>query len=113
MAKFGGSLVRRRLWTSYSSRKGGRGRAGNTCMVDLENKEQNNEEGALGSSTWHAAITGHCTMISDAQTPVSEVGDDESEGTCGDVEVRQDGDDLVVGHTVECLAEVNSGSNNS
>ena len=82
-------------------------------MVDLKNKEQNNEEGALGSSTWHAAIAGHCTLISDAQTPVSEIGDDEPEGTSRDVEVGQDGDNLVMGHPAECFAEVNSGSNNS
>ena len=52
-------------------------------------------------------------MISDGQSPVSEVGDDESEGTSGDVEVGQNGDDLVMGHPVECLAEVNSGGNDS
>ena len=52
-------------------------------------------------------------MIPDAEGPVSEVGDDEPEGTSGDVEVRQDGDDLVMRHPVECLAEVNCGSNHS
>ena len=82
-------------------------------MINLENKEEDNEEGTLGSSTRHAAVTGHSTMISDGQSPVSEVGDDESEGTSRDVEVGQDSDDLVMGHPVECLAEVNSGGNDS
>ena len=82
-------------------------------MVNLENKEEDNEEGTLGSSTRHAAVTGHSTMISDGQSPVSEVGDDESEGTSRDVEVGQDSDDLVMGHPVESFAEVNGGRNDS
>ena len=52
-------------------------------------------------------------MISDAHTPVREVGDDEPEGTSGDVEIGQDGDNLVMRHPVEGFAEVYSGCNHS
>ena len=96
MAGFGGSLIKSRLRTSYSCRESGRDRAGVTCMVNLENKEEDNEEGTLGSSTRHAAVTGHSTMISDGQSPVREVGDDESEGTCWNVKIREDCDYLVM-----------------
>ena len=52
-------------------------------------------------------------MISDTQAAVGEVGDDEFEGTGGYIEVREDGDDGIVGHSVECLTEINSCSNDS
>ena len=52
-------------------------------------------------------------MISDAQAAIGEVGDDEFEGTGGNIEVREDGNDGIVGHSVECLAEINSCSNDS
>ena len=52
-------------------------------------------------------------MISDAQTAVGEVGDDEFEGTGGYIEVREDGDDGIVGHSVEGLTEIYSSSNDS
>ena len=52
-------------------------------------------------------------MVSDAEAAVGEIGEDDSESTCGDVEIREDGDDLVVGHPVEGFAEVDSGSYDS
>ena len=52
-------------------------------------------------------------MVSDAEAAVGEIGDDDSESTCGDVEIREDGDDLVVGHPVERFTEVNSDSQHS
>ena len=52
-------------------------------------------------------------MISNAQAAVGEVGDDEFKGTGGYVEVRENGDDGIVGHSVECLTEINSCSNES
>ena len=113
MAGFGVGWAKRRFRTSYTSRESGRHRTGITCMVNLENKEENNEEGTLGSATRHTAFTRHGTMISDDKTPVSEVGDDEPEGTSGDVEVRQNGDNLVMRHPIKSFTEVNSGSNDS
>ena len=52
-------------------------------------------------------------MIPDAEGPVSEVGDDESEGADGDVEVRENGDNLVVRHSVESFTEIYCCTNNS
>ena len=52
-------------------------------------------------------------MVSDAEAAVREIGDDDSESTGGDIEIGEDGDDLVVGHPVEGFAEVDSGSNDS
>ena len=52
-------------------------------------------------------------MVSDAEAAVGEIGDDDSESTCGDVEIGEDGDDLVVRHSVEGFAEVDCGSNDS
>ena len=69
-------------------RKSGGDSARSTSMIDLENEEEYDEESSLGTSSRHASVTGNSSMVSDAHTTTSQVGDDESEGTCGNVEIR-------------------------
>ena len=52
-------------------------------------------------------------MISDAETAVSKIGNDEFECTGWNVQIRENGNNLVVRHSVESLAKINSSSNHS
>ena len=102
-----------RLRSCYTIRERAGSRTGITSMIHLEDKEKHNEQGALGTSTWHGSVTGDCTTVPGAHAPIRKVRNDQLKSTSRDVQIRQDGDDLVMTHTVKRLAVVNSGGEDS
>ena len=58
-------------------------------------------------------ITRYCPIVSDTHSATTEVGDDESQSTGGDVEAGKDSYNYVVVNAVKRFAEINKACKDS
>ena len=87
--------------------------AGEPGLVDEEDEQKNYQECTLRTPTVQLLGGGHGPIEGCLHAPVGEVGDDEPEGTGGDVQLSQQGDQDHRGHPVEPLGEINQSGHDS
>ena len=65
------------------------------------------------SPPWYCLFSRFCSIVPDTHFTVNDVGDDEAQCTCRDVEVGKNGYNHIVVNPVECFTKIYQASEDS